>query len=52
MSEYHKGARAVIKIEKLNKEFGKGEAKTQVLHDINLEIQAGEYVMFFGPSGC
>jgi len=52
MSEHHKGPRAVIKIEKLNKEFGKGEAKTQVLSDINLEIQAGEYVMFFGPSGC
>ena len=48
MSEHH----PIIKVEKVAKEFGKGEAKSKVLDDINLEIYPGEYVMFFGPSGC
>ncbi len=26
--------------------------KTEVLHAINLEVQAGEFVVFVGPSGC
>lgn len=42
----------IIKIEKLNKSFGKGDAHVQILHDIDLEINAGEFVVFFGPSGC
>lgn len=42
----------MIKIEKLTKGFGKGDAYVQVLNDINLEIYSGEYVIFFGPSGC
>ena len=42
----------IIQIEKLNKSFGKGEAHVQILHDIDLEINAGEFVVFFGPSGC
>ena len=41
-----------IKIEKLNKSFGLGEAKVQILYDVSLEIHSGEYVVFFGPSGC
>jgi putative ABC transport system ATP-binding protein len=42
----------LIKIENLEKEFGDGEAKVQVLHGVNLEIYSGEYIIFFGPSGC
>jgi putative ABC transport system ATP-binding protein len=34
------------------KGFGVGDAHVQVLNGINLEIQSGEYVIFFGPSGC
>lgn len=42
----------LIKIEKLAKDFGSGDAKVSVLNDINLEIFSGEYIIFFGPSGC
>jgi putative ABC transport system ATP-binding protein len=43
---------SIIKIEKLNKSFGSGEAHVQVLFDINLEIHSGEFIILFGPSGC
>ncbi|MFA7254321.1 MAG: ABC transporter ATP-binding protein [Patescibacteria group bacterium] len=42
----------LIKIEKVEKSFGSGDAAVQVLKDINLEIDSGEFVVFFGPSGC
>ncbi|MGF1491944.1 MAG: DevA family ABC transporter ATP-binding protein [Microcoleaceae cyanobacterium] len=41
----------VIKIQGLNHFFGKGEQRKQVLHDINLNIQAGEIIIMTGPSG-
>lgn len=37
----------MISIEKLSKSFG----TNQVLHDIDLEVQAGEIVVLLGPSG-
>ena len=37
----------MIKIENLNKKFGKNE----VLKDINLEIKKGEVLAIIGPSG-
>ncbi|MCL5094311.1 MAG: ABC transporter ATP-binding protein [Patescibacteria group bacterium] len=42
----------VIKIENLEKSFGKGQAKTRVLKGIDLDIFPGEFVIIFGPSGC
>jgi len=42
----------LIKIEKLTKGFGQGDARVQVLNGIELEIYSGEYIIFFGPSGC
>jgi len=41
----------VIAIKELNHYFGKGVLKKQVLHDISLEINAGEIVIMTGPSG-
>ncbi|MBV6656297.1 MAG: ABC transporter ATP-binding protein [Devosiaceae bacterium] len=35
-------------LEAINKSFG----KVQVLHDISLEVDEGEFVVFVGPSGC
>lgn len=35
-------------IRNLYKSFG----KTEVLHDINLEIEKGLFTTFLGPSGC
>ncbi len=37
-----------VDIEQLNKSFGTVVA----VHDLNLDIRAGEFVAFLGPSGC
>lgn len=37
-----------LKLKKLRKAFGDAE----ILHDIDLDIQDGEFVVFVGPSGC
>jgi putative ABC transport system ATP-binding protein len=42
---------AIIAIEKLNKHFKSGEAVTHVLHDISLQIDAGECIILKGVSG-
>ncbi len=39
---------AAVTLKAINKHFG----ATQVLHDINLEINDKEFVVFVGPSGC
>lgn len=36
----------------LEKAFGKGETRVQVLRGIDLEIQTGELTLLVGPSGC
>ena len=45
------GDSAVIVTEELNKHFRSGEAVTQVLRDINLQIDAGECIVLKGVSG-
>ncbi|MCB9992817.1 MAG: sn-glycerol-3-phosphate ABC transporter ATP-binding protein UgpC [Hyphomicrobiaceae bacterium] len=37
-----------LTLEQVNKHFG----DTRVLHDINLSVADGEFVVFVGPSGC
>ncbi|MFC0266737.1 ABC transporter ATP-binding protein [Kushneria aurantia] len=39
---------AGLRLNRLHKSF-KGD---EVLHDINLDVEAGEFVVFVGPSGC
>jgi multiple sugar transport system ATP-binding protein len=39
---------AEVLLEAVHKSFG----KVEVLHDINLQIRDGEFVVFVGPSGC
>ena len=39
-------------ITEVNKHFGKGVKRVDVLRDINLEIRAGEVLVLLGPSGC
>ncbi len=37
-----------LKLDKVSKSFG----ATKVLHDIDLTVEKGEFVVFVGPSGC
>ena len=39
---------ATLSIEKISKRFG----NTQVLHEINLDLADGEFLVLVGPSGC
>jgi len=41
----------LIKVVDLNKDYTNEEVVTSVLHEINLEIKAGEFVSIMGPSG-
>jgi len=41
----------LLEIRNLNKIYGYGESRVAALDDINLDIQAGEFVAIMGPSG-
>lgn len=41
----------ILKVENLDKIYGKGEAKVDALKNINLSINKGEFVAIVGPSG-
>ncbi|TCL00447.1 nitrate/nitrite transport system ATP-binding protein [Shimia isoporae] len=42
---------SVLKFENVSKSFGEGTAKTDVLNNINLEVQEGEFLVLLGFSG-
>lgn len=48
MQKVSDGRTAGVTLKRLHKSFG----AIQVLHDINLQIEPGEFVVFVGPSGC
>lgn len=41
-----------ISFKSVGRNFGTGDARRTVLHDINLDVHAGEIVAILGPSGC
>ncbi|MET3575525.1 ABC transporter ATP-binding protein [Bhargavaea ullalensis] len=41
-----------LSIENVEKSFGKDGRREQVLRDINLQMEEGEFVSLLGPSGC
>lgn len=43
---------ASVECRNLNRHFGRGRARVDVLADINLTVSAGEVVALLGPSGC
>ena len=42
----------IIRVEHLNKQFIVDKKPIQVLKDINLEVQKGEFITIVGHSGC
>jgi len=44
-------AMSVLKFDNISKSFGEGTAKTNVLKNINLEVQEGEFLVLLGFSG-
>ena len=43
---------AYLKIDHLSKSFSRGATQTEVLHDVTLAVERGEYVSIIGHSGC
>ncbi len=43
---------SLIHLQKINKTYFTGDVPTPVLHNISLEIEAGEFVSIMGPSGA
>ncbi len=41
----------IIELKKVSKVYGKGDARTLAIKDINLSIKQGEFVAIMGPSG-
>lgn len=41
----------IIELKQINKFFGEGENRVQVLKDINLSIEAGDFIAIIGQSG-
>jgi putative ABC transport system ATP-binding protein len=42
----------IIQLEGVNKEYGKGKNTVAAMKDVNLNIDAGDFVAILGPSGC
>ncbi len=45
-------AQPIIQVQDVSKEFGKGKNTVAALKDVDIEINAGEFVAIVGPSGC
>ena len=41
----------IIQLEHIEKTYGTGSNKVPVLHDVNMQVEAGEYIAIMGPSG-
>jgi len=44
--------KTAITLNGIEKSFGKGDARNQILYDVNLDLPSGELVLLVGPSGC
>lgn len=44
--------KTIIKLKKLKKRFGVGDAEHYALDGVNLTVKKGEFIAIMGPSGC
>jgi putative ABC transport system ATP-binding protein len=42
---------ALVEVDRVRKDYGSPEARVSALHEVTLDIEAGEYVAIMGPSG-
>ena len=42
----------IIKLEKMTKKYGYGDAESFALNNFDLTVKRGEFIMIMGPSGC
>lgn len=42
---------AVIRTQNLSHSYGEGDLRSQILHDLNFQVEAGEVTLLVGPSG-
>ncbi len=47
-----KSAGIAVRCERVVKEFGEGENRLRVLHEVDVDVPAGELSLLVGPSGC
>src|SRR5205823_2881413 len=45
------GSNGLIQARGLGKNYSRGGEQIQVLHALNLDVEAGEFIAFMGPSG-
>ena len=47
-----RGAGVAVHCRQICKDFGDGDTRVRVLHDVEVEVPAGEMSLLVGPSGC
>jgi putative ABC transport system ATP-binding protein len=47
-----RGAGVAVHCRQISKDFGDGDTRVRVLHDVEVEVPAGEMSLLVGPSGC
>ncbi len=52
MSKDNKDNETIIELKAITKRYGFGDAESFALHNFDLDVKRGEFIMIMGPSGC
>lgn len=52
MSKDNKDNETIIELKAVTKRYGFGDAESFALHNFDLDVKRGEFIMIMGPSGC